>query len=127
MLTIFGTIALDTTRTHTRTVTRIMGGAATYSSLSASKYVSTNIIGIIGSDFPMKYREILNNNVNTKGVVIKRNGKTFHYDSSFDETLTIRTSNKTELNVIENFQPVIQKNILIQNLFFLPTMILFKI
>lgn len=119
MLTIFGTIALDTTRTRTRTVTRIMGGAATYSSLSASKYVSTNIVGIIGSDFPMKYREILSNNVNTKGLVIKKNEKTFHYDSSFDETLTIRTSNKTELNVIENFQPIIPEEYIDSKFIFL--------
>ncbi|MGZ5499983.1 MAG: PfkB family carbohydrate kinase, partial [Nitrososphaeraceae archaeon] len=60
MLTIFGTIALDTTRTSNKTVNRIMGGAATYASISSSKYTSTNIIGIIGYDFPQQYKEILN-------------------------------------------------------------------
>ena len=107
MLTIFGTIALDTTKTSKNTVNRIMGGAATYASLSSSKYTSTNIIGIIGYDFPQRYKNILDRHVNTKGVIVKDNEKTFHYDSSFDPTLTIRTANKTELNVIENFEPFV--------------------
>lgn len=84
MLTIFGTIALDTTKTAKKTVNRIMGGAATYASLSSSKYTSTNIIGIIGYDFPQQYKDILDRHVNTKGVIVKENEKTFHYDSSFD-------------------------------------------
>ena len=106
MLTIFGTIALDTTRIQSKTLTRILGGAATYASLSASKYVPTNIVGIVGEDFPPSYFNILNKNVDTRGVLHKK-GKTFHYDSSFDKTLSVRSSNKTELNVIENFEPTI--------------------
>ena len=107
MLTIFGSIALDTTRTFIETQERIMGGAATFASLSASKYVSTNIVGIIGNDFPEHYKDILDQNMNTNGIIVKNNEKSFHYDSSFDPTLTVRTANKTELNVIANFEPSI--------------------
>ena len=105
MLTIFGTIAIDTTRTSIKTAERIMGGAATFASLSASKFTSTNIVGIIGNDFPQHYKNILDQHLNTKGIIVKDNEKSFHYDSSFDPTLTVRTANKTELNVIENFEP----------------------
>ena len=107
MLTIFGSIALDTTRTSTKTQERIMGGAATFASLSASKYTTTNIVGIIGNDFPKQYKDILDQNLNTKGIIKKYNEKSFHYDSSFDPTLTVRMANKTELNVIANFEPSI--------------------
>ncbi len=107
MLTIFGSIALDTTRTFIETQERIMGGAATFASLSASKYISTNIVGIIGNDFPEHYKDILDQNMNTNGIIVKNNEKSFHYDSSFDPTLTVRTANKTELNVIANFEPSI--------------------
>ena len=107
MLTIFGSIALDTTRTSTKTQERIMGGAATFASLSASKYTTTNIVGIIGNDFPKQYKDILDQNLNTKGIIKKYNEKSFHYDSSFDLTLTVRRANKTELNVIANFEPSI--------------------
>jgi sugar/nucleoside kinase (ribokinase family) len=107
MLTIFGSIAIDTTRTSIKTEERIMGGAATFASLSASKFVPTNIVGIIGNDFPPHYKKILDQNLNTKGIIVKDDEKCFHYDSSFDSTLTVRTANKTELNVIANFEPSI--------------------
>lgn len=84
-----------------------MGGAATYASLSSSIFTSTSIVGIVGSDFPTEYRNILDDRVDTRGVITKEDGKTFHYDSSFDYDLYHRTSNKTELNVIEDFEPVI--------------------
>ncbi|MGZ5501765.1 MAG: PfkB family carbohydrate kinase, partial [Nitrososphaeraceae archaeon] len=45
--------------------------------------------------------------------------KTFHYDSSFDQTLTIRTANKTELNVIENFEPFVPEELLDSKYIFL--------
>jgi sugar/nucleoside kinase (ribokinase family) len=96
-----------------------MGGAATYASISSSKYTSTNIIGIIGYDFPQQYKEILNRHVNTKGIIVKDDEKTFHYDSSFDQTLTIRTANKTELNVIENFEPFVPEELLDSKYIFL--------
>jgi sugar/nucleoside kinase (ribokinase family) len=107
MITVFGTVALDTTRTPFKTGTRIMGGAATYSSLSSSIFVHTSLVGIVGSDFPSEYMDILDNRVDTKGIIVKQDGKTFHYDSSFDYDFAHRISNKTELNVIADFEPVI--------------------
>lgn len=107
MLTVFGTIALDTTRTPFRTEIKIMGGAATFASLSSSFYTHTSIVGVIGFDFPLPYREILDRRMDTKGIITNIYDKTFHYDSTFDYDLSHRTTNKTELNVIANFEPVI--------------------
>jgi len=84
-----------------------MGGAATYASLSSSIFTATSIVGIVGSDFPVEYRNILEKRVDTKGIITRLNGKTFHYDSSFDYDLSHRTSNKTELNVIADFEPLL--------------------
>ena len=107
MLTVFGTIALDTTRTPFKTEIKIMGGAATFASLSSSFYTHTSIVGVIGSDFPSHYRKILENRLDTKGIITKLQDKTFHYDSTFDYDLSHRTTNKTELNVIAHFEPTI--------------------
>jgi sugar/nucleoside kinase (ribokinase family) len=107
MLTVFGTIALDTTRTPFKTETKIMGGAATYASLSSSLFTDTSIVGVVGSDFPSEYRKILDNRLDTRGIITKQGDKTFHYDSSFEYDLSHRISNKTELNVISNFEPII--------------------
>lgn len=107
MLTVFGTIALDTTRTPFRNEIKIMGGAATFASLSSSFYTRTCIVGVTGSDFPSHYREILDNRLDTRGIVTNLQDKTFHYDSTFDYDLSHRTTNKTELNVIAHFEPTV--------------------
>src|ERR671932_1406281 len=107
MITVFGTIALDTTRTPFMTQTKIMGGAATYATLCSSLFAPTSIVGIVGSDFPVEYRSILDRRVDPRGIITREDGKTFHYDSSFDYDLYHRTANKTELNVIAGFEPAI--------------------
>jgi sugar/nucleoside kinase (ribokinase family) len=104
-LTVFGSLALDTTRTPFRTEVDIMGGAATYAALASSKFVETDILGVVGSDFPEKYLDILRSKVGTAGLEIKSGKKTFRYDSSFNYDLSHRTSNKTELNVIAEYEP----------------------
>lgn len=108
MLTVFGTVALDTTRTPFRTETRILGGAATFASLSSSMFAQTSIVAVVGSDMPADHiSAIRSKGICTEGLVTVEGGKTFHYDSSFDYDLSNRTTNKTELNVIADFDPVI--------------------
>ena len=108
LLTVFGTVALDTTRTPFRTEERILGGAATFASISASMLTQTSIVAAVGSDLPQDHvRALRSKGVDTKGIVTVQGGKTFHYDSTFDYDLSNRTTNKTELGVITNFEPVI--------------------
>jgi sugar/nucleoside kinase (ribokinase family) len=108
LLTVFGTVALDTTRTPFRTETRILGGAATFASLSSSMFTQTCIVGVVGSDMPAGHiGAIRSRGIDTKGIVTVQGGTTFHYDSTFDYDLSNRTTNKTELGVIAGFDPVI--------------------
>jgi sugar/nucleoside kinase (ribokinase family) len=107
MLTIFGTVALDTTRTPYHTVERTLGGTATFSSISASNYAPTSLIGIVGHDFPEAYLQLLKNRLDIRGLTVSQTEKTFHYDSSFGYDLAKRTTNKTELNVIANYQSTV--------------------
>lgn len=108
MLTVFGTVALDTTRTPFRTETRILGGAATFASMSSSMFAPTSIVAAVGSDMPAEHiRALGSKGIDTKGIIIIQGSNTFHYDSSFDYDLSNRTTNKTELGVIAGFDPVI--------------------
>lgn len=107
MLTIFGTVALDTTRTPFQTVERTLGGTATFASISASNYTRTSLIGIVGHDFPESYLQILKDRLDIRGLTFSQTEKTFHYDSSFGHDLAKRTTNKTELNVIANYQSTV--------------------
>ena len=106
MLTIFGSVALDTIRTPTKVLKGVLGGAATFASISASFFVKPGLIAVVGQDFPKKYYNILNKFLDLSGLE-RANGKTFRYDGSYDETLSHRATNKTELNVLGSFNPIV--------------------
>ncbi len=108
MLTVFGSVALDTIRTPQKVLKNSLGGAATFAAISSSFFVKPGLIAVVGNDFPRKYYNILERFINLKGLVIEK-GKTFRYDGSYDKTLTYRTTNKTELNVLGAFKPSIPK------------------
>ena len=104
MLTVFGSTALDTIRTPKRVLKDVLGGAATFAAISASFFVKPGLIAVIGDDFPKKYHNILKKYVDLKGLTVL-DGKTFRYDGSYDKTLSIRKTLKTELNVLADFKP----------------------
>ena len=104
MLTVFGSVAIDTIRTPNKVLKGVLGGAATFASISASYFVKPGLIAVAGTDFPKKYHRILSRYLDLQGLAINE-GKTFHYDGKYDETLSTRTTLKTELNVLGNFKP----------------------
>lgn len=106
MLTVFGSTALDTIRTPKKTLKNVLGGAATFAAISASNFVDTGLIAVAGKDFPKKHHNLLAKHLDLKGFTIK-NGKTFRYDGKYDETLSTRSTLKTELNVLGDFKPVV--------------------
>lgn len=108
MLTVFGSVALDTIRTAKRTLKDTLGGAATYAAISASYFVKTGLVAVVGSDLPEKDYQTLARYTTLDGL-ITRPGKTFRYDGRYDKTLNVRTTLKTELNVLEGFRPTIPK------------------
>ena len=104
MLTVFGSTAIDTIRTPDKILKGVLGGAATFAGISASYFVKTGLIAVVGNDFPKKYYSILAKRLDLKGFAIKT-GKTFRYDGSYDKTLSVRKTLKTELNVLGSFKP----------------------
>ena len=106
MLTVFGSVALDTIRTPTKILKNVLGGAATFAAISASFFTKPGLIAVVGNDFPLNYYNLLDRFVDLKGLE-RANGKTFRYDGSYDETLSHRTTNKTELNALEKFRPAV--------------------
>jgi sugar/nucleoside kinase (ribokinase family) len=104
MLTVFGSTALDTIRTPKKVLKDVLGGAATFAAISASFFVKPGLIAVVGNDFPKKYHNILKKHLDLKGLSIL-DGKTFRYDGSYDKTLSVRKTLKTELNVLADFKP----------------------
>ncbi len=106
MLTVFGSTALDTIRTPKKILKDVLGGAATFAAISASNFVNTGLIAVVGKDFPNGYHKVLSKYLDLKGLTIKE-GKTFRYDGSYDNTLSNRRTIKTELNVLADFKPIV--------------------
>jgi len=104
MLTVFGSTAIDTIRTPKKVLKNVLGGAATFAAISASNFIETGLIAVVGNDFPKKYYKILSDYLDLKGLVIQE-GRTFRYDGQYDGTLSVRETIKTELNVLANFEP----------------------
>lgn len=106
MLTVFGSTAIDTIRTPKKVLKGVLGGAATFASISASYFVKPGLIAVVGKDFPKKYHSILSEYIDLRGFTITE-GKTFRYDGKYDDTLSTRTTLKTELNVLGGFKPTV--------------------
>ena len=104
MLTVFGSTALDTIRTPKKTLRNVLGGAATFAAISASFFTKPSLIAVVGNDFPKKYYDILQKNLDIRGLSILE-GKTFRYDGKYDKNLSVRETLKTELNVLGDFKP----------------------
>ena len=109
MLTVFGSTALDTIRTPKKTLKNVLGGAATFAAISASNFVDTGLIAVVGKDFPKQHHRILSKSLDLQGLTIK-NGKTFRYDGKYDNTLSTRSTLKTELNVLADFKATVPES-----------------
>jgi len=109
VLTVFGSTALDTIRTPRKTLKNVLGGAATFAAISASNFVRTGLIAVVGKDFPKRHHKILAERLDLQGFTIK-DGKTFRYDGKYDYTMSTRETLKTELNVLQDFEPTVPQD-----------------
>lgn len=110
-LLIVGTVAFDAIETPFGKTDKILGGAATYISLSASKFgIKSGIVSVVGGDFPKSYLKMLQDNgVDTLGIEIKNEGKTFFWSGKYHNDLNVRDTLITELNVLADFNPIVPK------------------
>jgi sugar/nucleoside kinase (ribokinase family) len=105
MIVGIGSLALDTTRTPFDTVQEVLGGAIVNFSLASCLFgVKTGIVGVIGTDFPKDYYDILDERLDLRGLKIEE-GKTFRFESTYDHSLSSRYNTKTHLGVMEGFTP----------------------
>jgi len=107
-----GSVAFDAIETPYGKTDKILGGAGTYISLAASYFgISSNIISVVGNDFPDQYFNLLHqHNINTDGIEVKKDGKTFFWSGKYRENMNIRDTLITELNVLAEFNPKVPEN-----------------
>jgi sugar/nucleoside kinase (ribokinase family) len=104
-----GTVAFDSIETPFGKAERIVGGAATFISISASHFTDEiGLISIIGSDFPKKELTYLERRgVNLDGLQIKKGKKSFFWAGKYHENMNQRDTLDTQLNVLADFDPIV--------------------
>ena len=108
---IVGTVAFDAIETPFGKTDKIIGGAATYISLAASFFADKlNLVSVVGGDFPQSAIKMLeDHHVDTKGLQIKKEEKTFFWSGKYHNNMNTRDTIETQLNVLENFDPIVPK------------------
>ena len=108
---IVGTVAFDAIETPYGKTDKIIGGAATYISLAASFFTDKlNLVSVVGGDFPKSAIKMLEkHHVDTKGLQIKEDEKTFFWSGKYHNNMNSRDTIETQLNVLETFDPIVPK------------------
>ncbi|WP_031529458.1 PfkB family carbohydrate kinase [Dyadobacter crusticola] len=107
-----GSVAFDALETPFGKTDKIIGGAATYITLSASYFTKdNNLVAVVGGDFPAEMISLLQDHgINTEGLEIVPDGKTFFWSGKYHEDMNTRDTLVTELNVMEHFDPIIPES-----------------
>jgi sugar/nucleoside kinase (ribokinase family) len=104
-ITVVGSVAFDTLKTPSGEREKIVGGAATYFSLSASFFTDVRVVAVVGRDFTDEHENILKKRgIDTRGIE-HSDGLTFHWGGEYGENLNEAKTKFTDLNVFEKFQP----------------------
>ena len=106
---VIGSVALDTIKSPAGYSKEILGGSATYFSVSASFFVPVNLVATVGSDFPEAHRKTITSfGVDLKGLEVK-DGKTFRWEGSYVKDMNCAETIETQLNVFAEFKPCLPK------------------
>jgi sugar/nucleoside kinase (ribokinase family) len=106
-LLVVGSMAFDSIKSPFGEVERVIGGSATYFSLAASYLAPVRLVSVVGRDFPKGTLDMLSaRNVDLRGLKVA-DGVTFHWKGYYEYDLNIAHTVKTDLNVFENFAPVL--------------------
>jgi len=111
-LVIVGTVAFDAVETPFGKTGKILGGSASFIGLSAAQFeVDSAIVSVVGGDFPQDYLYLFTDrNIDISSVKIVKEGKTFFWSGRYHNDMNTRDTLVTELNVLENFQPVVPES-----------------
>ena len=108
-LVVVGSVAFDNVETPFDKIENALGGSATYISLAASYFTApVKLVAVVGDDFGNENVKMLeNHDIDLTGLEIVEGEKTFRWGGKYHYDLNTRDTLFTDLNVFENFDPVI--------------------
>ncbi|HEY8367009.1 MAG TPA: PfkB family carbohydrate kinase [Bacteroidia bacterium] len=111
-LLVIGTVAFDNLETPFGKEDMVVGGAATYASLSAAYFKNDiRIVSVVGDDFPESFLNTFREkNINTEGLQIKQGEKSFFWAGKYHLDMNTRDTLDTQLNVLADFDPIVPES-----------------
>lgn len=106
-ISVVGSVAYDDLETPSGKKERVLGGAATHFSASASFFIEgIQLVGVVGHDFTMNDLEFLKTrDVDLSGLEVNSSGRTFHWKGRYGSDMNEAQTLDTQLNVFASFQP----------------------
>jgi len=110
-VTVVGSVAFDALETPFGKRERILGGAATHFSLSASFFTDVNVVGVVGEDFGDEEFAVFNaRGINIDDLEQVQGQKSFFWAGRYEEDMAVAHTLDTQLNVFANFDPELSQN-----------------
>jgi len=104
-LVVAGLVAFDDISTPAGSVSRVVGGAGCYTTVAASMFCKTGLVGIAGSDFSEGNKQLLR----SKGVDLAGlqtvGDKTFYWKGKYEGDWNNAITLDTQLNALTKFKP----------------------
>jgi sugar/nucleoside kinase (ribokinase family) len=102
---VVGSVALDSIKTSAGSQDDVLGGSATYFSVSASYFAPVSVIAVVGEDFPEEHVSFLSKKgIDTSGLQ-RQKGTTFRWKGEYSADMNTATTLETQLNVFADFSP----------------------
>ena len=104
-----GSVAFDNIETPLGKADRIVGGAATYITITASYFVKKNqLVAVVGGDFPKDMLDYMKGRgIDMDGLQVKEDEKSFFWAGRYHDNMNERDTLDTQLNVLADFKPVL--------------------
>jgi len=108
---VVGSVAFDTVQTPAGRAEGVLGGSASYFSVAASFFAPVHLVAVVGKDFSEENARIFRDRDVDLGGLSHLPGKTFRWSGIYGDDINQRTTLATELNVFQEFEPVLPERL----------------
>ena len=110
-LLVVGSVAFDNVETPFGKRERMLGGAASHFSISASFFTEVRVVAVVGGDFGQTERDVFaGHNIDTSDLEVIPEGKTFQWHGRYEYDLNVAHTLDTQLNVFAGFEPKLSES-----------------
>lgn len=104
-LLVVGSVAFDDLETPFGKQERVLGGSASYFSLSASRFHPVQVVAVVGEDFGPEHYQVFEGRPIDLAGLVRKPGQSFRWKGAYGYDLNEAQTLETHLNVFAGFHP----------------------